>query len=107
MSDLYAVVRESGIGREEIEVYEFLETAVSAADEENHVAESAGVPVIHRVYAMRALTDDALWDWGHRLPDGRVVEYVHQRAARNALPSNRELVRRRKGRDVWEAVPNG
>lgn len=106
MSDLYAVIRESSLGREEVEVFEFLETAVSWADEENRCAETSNTPVTHTVYAMRALTDDALWDWGHRAPDGRVMEYVHQRAARNALPNNRELVRRRMGGEVWETVSN-
>jgi hypothetical protein len=106
VSDLYAVFRESSLGREEVEVFESLESAVEYADREDRDAETSNTPVVHTVYEMRALPDAALWDWGHRSPDGRVIEYVHQRAARNALPSNRELVRRRKGGDVWEVAPD-
>jgi len=84
-------------------VYDFLETAVSAADEANADAEEAKVPVSYRVYGMRALEETELWDWGVRRNGFPVMAYVHERAARNCVGSG-VLVRRRKGSDLWEAA---
>jgi hypothetical protein len=102
---LYAVIAEGSGGLDErsTEVFANLHTAVAYADRENEAAEAARVPVVHRVYRLRAFEETDLWDWGVRRSGFPVMTYVHEQAARSCVGSG-ELVRRRLGTEEWQPV---
>lgn len=102
----YAVIEDSSYGLAgcSTELFDGRDRAVLAADELNRNAESAGVPVHYRMFALRELDETELWDWGLRGPDGKTMKYVHERAARNCLHGGQTLVRRRAGGEEWEEV---
>lgn len=93
-----------GLDGQSLELFGRPELAVQYADEQNAAAEATGVPVVYRVFTLDEVPETALWEWGLRKPDGRVLVYVNERAAGNRLAPVVELVRRRLGSKEWEVV---
>lgn len=55
------------------------------------------------VFALRELTERALWDWGVRQPGRKLLIYVNEAAARACVTDGYELVKRRAGTTQWVA----
>lgn len=102
----FVVIADTYVGLDEssTQIFPNRERAIEYADAENQSAESAGVPIHHRVFVLRELEESQMWDWGLRSPNGYVAEYVNERAARASVFGGVILVRRRAGTDEWHEV---
>lgn len=88
-----------------IEVFHNHEDAIRYADEANRDAEAASVPTGFGVWVLHEVPEGERWEWGLRGPGGKVMAYVHERAARAFHHGGVTLVRRRVGGDEWQEAP--
>jgi hypothetical protein len=101
----FAVIAEyaHGLDEESTQIVATLDEAVSTADAMNEPA-ARPAPVYYKVFALRELNESQMWDWGLRHADGRVSEYVSERAARNSRYGELVVVQRRAGSKEWAPV---
>lgn len=60
----------------------------------------------YKVFRVEPVSESALWNWATRKvgTDDRPLMYVSESVARNCCPPGYEVVKQRKGSDVWQAA---
>lgn len=99
---MYAVIAtyDWGLDGQSTEIAPSLDNAAQLAAERNRQA--AGQATVHyRVYALQEISDDALLDWGVRQPNGHVLAYVNEAAARRCA-ADATVVCRMPGETDWQ-----